>query len=208
LTTRGKRSQGTVRRRLTRADREKQIVDIATASFSERGYLRTSMDEVAERCGISKPLLYEYFGSKEGLFLAAVEQVQAELDKSVAASLRTAITSTETLTSTMRAYFDFADSTPRFFLLLIREPTSFPAATREAVEATRKGWRDLIAAILHGTLPDLPPEQGAIYAQIVIGGCERLALWRLDHPEMTAEAAARHMTAFVRLGFQSPPAKN
>jgi AcrR family transcriptional regulator len=114
LTTRGKRSQGTVRRRLTRADREKQIVDIATASFSERGYLRTSMDEVAERCGISKPLLYEYFGSKEGLFLAAVEQVQAELDKSVAASLRTAITSTETLTSTMRAYFDFADSTPRF----------------------------------------------------------------------------------------------
>ena len=54
-----------------RADREQQILDAAVAEFGERGYAHASMAAIAQRAGMSKPLVYEYFGSKEGLYLRA-----------------------------------------------------------------------------------------------------------------------------------------
>ncbi|HEY2101407.1 MAG TPA: helix-turn-helix domain-containing protein, partial [Pseudonocardia sp.] len=56
-----------VRRRVSRAERERQILDAASAVFAERGYQAASMDAVAERVGVTKPVLYDHFGSKEGL---------------------------------------------------------------------------------------------------------------------------------------------
>src|SRR5262245_9101334 len=57
-----------------RADREQQILDAAVAGFGERGYAHASMAAIARRAGISKPLVYEYFGSKEGLYLACLRR--------------------------------------------------------------------------------------------------------------------------------------
>ncbi len=60
--------------RLPRAEREQQILDVAHALFAERGYGAVTMDEVAAEVGVTKPLLYNYFGNKERLFLACVER--------------------------------------------------------------------------------------------------------------------------------------
>ena len=67
------------RKRMSRAAREQQMLDVAEEVFGERGYQATSMDEIAERCGVSKPMLYEYFGSKDGLLVACVSRSKAEL---------------------------------------------------------------------------------------------------------------------------------
>jgi len=79
------------RRKLPRATREPQMLQVAARVFSERGFHAASMDEIARDCGVTKPMLYAYFGSKEGLYLAtvdrtgttvvaAVEQLLAERD--------------------------------------------------------------------------------------------------------------------------------
>jgi AcrR family transcriptional regulator len=67
------------RRRLPRAEREEQMVAAATRVFATRGFGAASMDEIADAAGISKPMLYAYFDSKEGLFLACVEKGSREL---------------------------------------------------------------------------------------------------------------------------------
>ena len=62
---------------VARADRERQLVGLAVAEFGARGYLRASIIDVAQAAGVSKPLVYSYFGSKEGLALACVHEAGA-----------------------------------------------------------------------------------------------------------------------------------
>lgn len=67
------------RKRLPRAEREKQILQAAVLMFSQQGYDGTSMNDVAATCGITKPILYSHFGSKDGLFAAAMSEVARDL---------------------------------------------------------------------------------------------------------------------------------
>src|ERR687896_1903275 len=67
------------RRRVPRERREPEMVAAAQAVFAERGYHAASMDEIAERSGITKPMLYSYFGSKEALFVRCQRDSGEEL---------------------------------------------------------------------------------------------------------------------------------
>src|SRR6185312_7553136 len=69
-----------------RADREQQILDAAVAEFGGSGYAHASMAAIARRAGISKPLIYEYFGSKDGLYLACLNRAGTHLVDRVAAA--------------------------------------------------------------------------------------------------------------------------
>src|SRR3954452_24407209 len=62
------------RRRLPRAEREEQMGDAALELFTERGFDDAARAAIAARVGITKPMLYSYFGSKEGLYLACIER--------------------------------------------------------------------------------------------------------------------------------------
>jgi AcrR family transcriptional regulator len=82
------RSAGAVRRRkLPRLERERQMLDMAARVFGRRGFHAASMDEIARACGVTKPMLYAYFRSKEGLYLATVDRAGRYLVTSVQALL-------------------------------------------------------------------------------------------------------------------------
>src|SRR5437588_7256787 len=68
------RSMPSPRRRMPRFERERQMLEVAGRSFAARGFHAVSMDEIAKQAGISKPMLYHYFRSKEGLYVAYVRQ--------------------------------------------------------------------------------------------------------------------------------------
>ena len=63
------------RRKLPRAARERQMLQVAARVFGQRGYHAASMDEIARACGVTKPMLYAYFDSKDGLYLATVDRM-------------------------------------------------------------------------------------------------------------------------------------
>src|SRR5688500_7867062 len=75
------------RRRMARADRERQMLQVAEQVFASRGYQAASMDEIAEQVGVSKPMLYAYFGSKDGLLLACIRRARAELHEVTTAAI-------------------------------------------------------------------------------------------------------------------------
>ncbi|MGH3244422.1 MAG: TetR/AcrR family transcriptional regulator [Spirillospora sp.] len=188
------------RRRMSRAERERQMLDVAEEVFGERGYKAASMDEIAERCGVSKPMLYEYFGSKDGLLVACMSRSKAELLDVTQKAMAGATDPEDILWRGMVAYFGFVDAHSRSFAML-REPVQAPPAAMEAVEATRRQQSTLIAGVLTTFAPSAPAGVIDAFTQIIIGGSERLAHWKTQHPEVSAEDAARHMTGFCWNGL-------
>src|SRR5687767_15652165 len=74
--------------RVPRPLRERQLVELGEELFAERGFARASMDELARRAGVTKPVIYELFGSKEGLFEACLEGLALRLAESIADAAR------------------------------------------------------------------------------------------------------------------------
>src|SRR5690606_36685057 len=114
---------------MSRAERDRQMLDVAEEVFAERGYQGTSMDEIAERCGVSKPMLYEYFGSKDGLLEAGVGRSKAQLFDDTHKASAGATTPQDDLWRGMVAYFEFMDAHVKSYAMLIREPMAASAET-------------------------------------------------------------------------------
>src|SRR5688500_19308903 len=74
--------------RVPRPLRERQLVELGEQLFAERGFAKASMDELARRAGVTKPVIYELFGSKDGLFRACLEGLALRMAESIADAAR------------------------------------------------------------------------------------------------------------------------
>ncbi|MFD0537358.1 TetR/AcrR family transcriptional regulator [Actinomadura luteofluorescens] len=188
------------RRRMSRAERERQMLDVAERVFGERGYQAASMDEIAERCGISKPMLYEYFGSKDGLLVACVSRSKAELFEVTQKAMAGATTPEDILWRGMVAYFRFIDEHSRSFAMLLREPLAATPEAAQAVDDTRRQQSALIAGVLGTFAPSAPRRDRGVHADH--HGRERAPGAVADGPpDVSAEDAARYMTDFCWNGL-------
>ncbi|GAA4691558.1 TetR/AcrR family transcriptional regulator [Pseudonocardia yuanmonensis] len=177
------------RRRVARAERERQILDAAVAVFAERGYANASMDAVAERVGVTKPVLYTHFGSKEGLLLACVSRARTELLEVTSEAAFAAEGPEDMLRRGTLAFFRFLDERAPAFTLLYSEAS----IAAEAVEAIRAQQTDFIAGLLGVAAPAADPLRLQGWAQVIVGACERLAVWRKRDPRVTAEQATEYL---------------
>ncbi len=75
------------RARMTGTERRRQLIDVARTLFAERGYEGTSIEEIAQRANVSKPVVYEHFGGKEGLYAVVVDREMSALLDGITSSL-------------------------------------------------------------------------------------------------------------------------
>ncbi|MDF2146916.1 TetR/AcrR family transcriptional regulator [Knoellia sp. p5-6-4] len=191
--------------RMPRAQREEQILTVAEAVFAERGYQATTMEEVAERVGVTKPLIYGYFGSKEGLLSACVDRARAQLREATVAAWE-AVPEDAPLEavfeSGIRAFFDFIDEHASAFAL-IQQEAAVAASASSDIERIRTQQSAVVAEAL-GRVPGLdgvPAELLEGYSEVVIGACERVAVWSLGRPGVTAQDATDLVMAGVWRGL-------
>ncbi|MBB3661294.1 transcriptional regulator, TetR family [Prauserella flava] len=189
--------QGKPRKRMPRAQRERQMIQVAEAVFAERGYTAASMDEIAERVGVSKPMLYEYFHSKEGLLVACIREARAELRRVTEQAVANSPTGEEALRQGLRAFFGFIRDRKQAWLL-VRHEASLVGTASEELETTRQQQTDLIATLM-GDFTDpetarFAEESGLLQAaaEFVVGGCERLAIWSEQRDDLTPEIVAEY----------------
>lgn len=104
--------------RLPAAERRRQLLDVALETFAERGYHATSMNDVAEAAGVTKPVLYQHFASKEALHRELVEAVGAGLQHAVMDAVRDADGPRAQVENGFRAYFRWATHQRAAFRLL------------------------------------------------------------------------------------------
>jgi AcrR family transcriptional regulator len=186
---------------MPRAQREHQMMEVAEEVFSERGYVAASMDEIAERVGVSKPMLYEYFGSKEGLLVACIRQARAELLRVTSQAVAGADAPEEMLRRGLVAYFQFIRVHNRTWTLLSGQAAVLAPSAIEELEATRQQQTDLITTTMRLYGPQPAPIDLAATAEIIVGGCERLALWCQRNPEVTADQAAELVMQLMWFGI-------
>ncbi|MCW0212902.1 MAG: TetR/AcrR family transcriptional regulator [Pseudonocardia sp.] len=186
------------RRRVGREERERQILGAAVAVFAERGYANASMDAVAERVGVTKPVLYTHFGSKEGLLLACVAQARTELLDVTSAAAAAAAGPEEMLRLGTRAFFTFLDERAAAFSLLYSEAS----IAADAVEGIRAQQTDFIAALLGAAAPDADTRRLQGWAQVIVGACERLAVWRAQDRRVTVDDATEYLMDLAWTGLR------
>src|ERR671910_2856652 len=104
-----KKEKRAARRRMTGKERREQLLDIGRTLFAERGFEGTSVEEIAARAGVSKPVVYEHFGGKEGLYAVVVDREMRQLLDMVTGAL-TAGHPRELLEQAAFALLDYIDS--------------------------------------------------------------------------------------------------
>jgi len=162
------------------------MLEIATEVFCERGYAGASMNEIASRCDVTKPMLYLYFDSKEKLYLACVRFVGDGLIAAIEKSVAGAASPTEQVLATAAGLFSFAEQRDRAWWGVIYAET-MPADT--AVAEATNGYRDRIFAVVSramaGVLTD--PLDVEVATHALIGAGESLLRWWVSRPELSAE---------------------
>lgn len=175
---------------MPRAERARQMIEVAGGVFAERGYTAVSMHDIAERVGITKPMLYAYFRSKEGLLVACIAHVRGELRDATERAVRGASSPEQALHRGLLAFFVFAKERRCVWSLLRYEGTLIGTSAWKEIEETRRQQTDLIAELIADYFaPTQPLSDVAASAEFVAGACERLAIWSEQHDDMTPERA-------------------
>jgi AcrR family transcriptional regulator len=176
---------GTSRRRLAPEVRRRQVLDAAVAVFSELGFHGASMDAVAARAGVSKPMVYAHGGTKDELFAACLHREGDRLLGSVTAAASgsgSAVPSDEDprvrLRGALRAFFHAVTTRRQGWLVLYRQASTGPFA---AEIATLRGRIVDRAATLLAEGIDAEPADVEPFAHTLVGAAEGLADWWLGH---------------------------
>lgn len=182
------------------------MLAVAEQVFSARGIQAATMDEIAELVGVTKPLIYDYFGSKEGLLAATIERARGQLLAALIDSwvAQPAAPARDRVRGVVHAFFSFIDEHDQAFALLRTEGALIGEASA-SVERIRQQTAKAFAEGLR-TLPAfeaLESRRVTVMAEILIGGCERLAVWRSTHPGTTADEATDLVVTTIWDGLAS-----
>ena len=182
----------TSRVRMSAAQRREQLIAIGRQLFAERGFDGTSVEEVATRAKVSKPVVYEHFGGKEGLYAVVVDrEVRALLDR-VAAAL-TAGHPHELLEQAALALLDYIEQEPHGFRVLVREsPVLSPAGNFSSV------MNDVAHQVEHILADEFrrrgyDPKFAELYSQALVGMVALVGQWWREARKPKKEMVAAHL---------------
>jgi AcrR family transcriptional regulator len=155
--------------RLPAEQRRTQLLSVAVQVFGERGFHSTSMDEVAEAAGVTKPVLYQHFPSKRALYRELLDDVDAQLVSELVAATDAAPSGRERVEAGFAAYFRFVTENRAAFRLL------FGASVRNDPEFTVVAERtiDRIAALVAELIEiEAPSGHRRVLAHAIVGMAE------------------------------------
>jgi AcrR family transcriptional regulator len=178
-----------IRTRLAREERREQIVDAAAEVFQGRDPAEVTFEEIADAAGVSRALVYNYFGDRHGLLEAVYRRNIAVLSEGITKALVTTRGRREALAASVRVHLEFA-------------------TTNEA------GYRYATGDLVFARLPELEHEQvadvaanfgggpdAAIVARGLMSATQAMVLYWLDHPSGDVEHAAELITSFLYGGL-------
>lgn len=158
------------RTRMSAAERREQLIAIARELFSEKGFEGTSVEEIAARAGVSKPVVYEHFGGKEGAYAVVVDRETRALHHEIRSALTTpGAGSRELLERGAMALLTYIDRCPDGFRILARDSSiTQPAGSFASILSDiAVQVEDLLAAQFRKAGQD--PEFAGLYAQALVG---------------------------------------
>ena len=189
-----------VRKRLSNADRRQSILDAAVLSFAAEGYDATSMDRIAVRAKISKPVLYDHFSSKLDLYLAVLEHIRDGLIAKGNEISRAIDDREERFRRGVDAFLVFVEQQPDAARVLL----TLPKGEAKAVQI----WRKVqivasmgISRLLVPYLADRPPWQLHAATEFIKVGLHAVGQWWLENPGPSREELVDAVMKIVWAGI-------
>ena len=194
-----KRSSG----RLTASARRAQLIEVGRTVFAERGYEATSVEEIAARAKVSKPVLYDHFKGKEGLYAVVVDREVEHIVQKVAASVDTG-TPRARIEKAALAYLTYVKEHPEGFAVLQRDtPTArgeMPALMYDLADRVSAVFTEQFSAIGYDA------KNAPIYAHALVGMIAFVGQWWTDsHKPPPVETVANHIAALAWTGLRHLP---
>lgn len=187
-------------KRLPRAVREQQMLDAAVDVFSSRGFHETSMDAIAARAEISKPMLYLYYGSKDELFAACIQREGVRFAEAFAPAADPSLTPREQLRKAIEVFLGFVAENRNSWMVLYRQALGQQAFVG-SVQSTRDRLIELTATLLASSTREPLPRQDFTMVAIALVGAGEAVADRVAGGEITPELAADLLQALAWRGL-------
>ena len=174
MTTRTTRGEPRVR--LPRDERRALLLEAALAAFADKGYHATAMDEIAERAGVSKPVLYQHFDSKLELYVALAARVCDDIVDTIESALDSTADNGERIGACLHGFFEFVDRPGSGYPLVFNSDMGTDPAVAPLLESAQNRCGEAIGRVLQD-------ETALSWAECVLLGSTLVGM---------AQSAARH----------------
>ncbi len=194
------------KKRLSASARRAQLIEVGREVFAERGYEATSVEILAERAGVSKPILYEHFGGKEGLYAVIVDREIDHVVSMISASIAEG-TPRERVESAALAFLSYVEQHPAGFSVLAHDAPSASRGTNmtsllnEVAERVGRVFSQTFAEAGYN------PKTAPIYAHALVGMVTFVGQWWMEARGPSVEKVASHLAALAWMGLRHLPKK-
>ena len=188
-------------KRLPRAVREQQMLDAAVTVFASSGFHGASMDVIADKARISKPMLYLYLGPKEQLFEACIQREAVRFLDAVTSGVRPELSPREQVADGINSVFAFAGEHRDIWLVLYRQARLLPPFDQQAMVIHRRAVGAVSQLLQRSAWGRHPAEHFDSLAVALVGAGEALIDRMLDQPDPDPRAAADLLIDFAWHGL-------
>lgn len=189
--------------RLSGRERREQLIGVGRQVFADLGYAAASVEEIAERAGVSKPVVYEHFGGKEGLYAVVVDREVEDLLQRIVAALEDADHPRAAVEHAAMAFLTYIEEERDGFRTLVRDA---PLGTSTGTLASVIGD---VAAQAESLLADefsgrgYDPSLAPLYARALVGMVALVGEWWLEAGEPDRKTVAVHMVNLAWNGLKA-----
>ena len=188
------RPHGPATTRLPRPARRRQLLGAAQEVFVAQGYHAAAMDEIAERAGVSKPVLYQHFPGKLELYLALLDESADELVKIVSEALSSTTDNKQRVPATFQAFFDFVSSSGEAFRLVFESDLSNEPAVRERLDRTMRDCAEMISQFIREDA-GLRDDEARLLGMALVGMAQVSSRYWLSTDKAIPKDAAEQLLA-------------
>ncbi len=201
-TTSDARPRGT---RLPRHERRRQLLDAALEVFVSQGYHAAAMDDIAERAGVSKPVLYQHFPGKLDLYLALLDQSVDELVATVRDALESTTDNKQRVAATFTAYFEYVAGEGQAFRLVFESDLSNEAPVRERLERGQQECAQMISQMVEQDA-GLDDDEAHLLSVAMVGLAQVTArYWLTTRDQIPRETAEQLVARLAWRGISGWP---
>lgn len=190
------------RKRMSAAERREQLLEVGRGAFAEKGYDAVSVEELAQRAGVTKPIVYEHFGGKEGIYAVILDREVSVLLERMSDAL-TVSGARARVESSADAFLGYIEERPDGFRVLLRDTSK--------VEGARTSWTTVLGDVADRVDLILAKELDSrgfdrtyapLYSRGVIGLIANIGQWWLETGSPSRQEVAAHIANLIFNGLE------